>query len=281
MARSIETIQKTMDVQQATETSLSTLNSPSKVGIYTLWKFITSAIINYTEQLWDFYKSDLEAIVTAAPVGSAAWLQSEILKFQYLTGVPQVLEVDSNYAVNYETIDPTLRIITRCAIVRTGQRKILIKVAVDDPPVAMGATPLLELYGYADYKMNAGVNYYISSDDADEIYLVSDIYYDGQYASTIETSVIDAINNYLANIDFNGEITILKLTDAIQSVVGVSDILIHDLAIRSNATAFANKTYIVQNKTTLTTTYSFNAGYGVEETTASNTFADTLNFIIK
>ena len=49
MARSIETIQKTMDDKQATLPDLATLNSPSQTAIYTLWKFITSTVINYLE----------------------------------------------------------------------------------------------------------------------------------------------------------------------------------------------------------------------------------------
>lgn len=46
MARSINTIQKTMDTEQALQPDLVALNSPSTTSVYTLWKFITSTVIN-------------------------------------------------------------------------------------------------------------------------------------------------------------------------------------------------------------------------------------------
>lgn len=279
MARSIATIQATMDAEQATQTELTTLNSTSQTAIYTLWKFITSAIINYVEQLWDLYKLELETIVASAPVGSNRWLQNKVLQFQYDATTPQVLAIDSNFAVNYPTIDPTLRIVTRCAVITTPVKKVVIKVAKSDPPVPLTAPELSSLTGYVSDLSFAGINYSVVSLDSDKIYIKGNIYYNGQYALTISDAVILAINTYLANIPFNGSVSILGLTDAIQSVTGVTDILLVDVAIRSDLTAFASKTYLINNKTNIITNYSTYAGYVAEETTASNTFTDTLTFI--
>ena len=151
MARSIATIQATMDAEQALQTDLTTLNSPSQTAIYRLWKFITSTIINYCEQLWDIYKSELETQISAAAVGSNAWLQSKVMKFQYSASTPQVLAVDSNFAINYPTIDTTLQIITRCSVTTTSQRVCLVKVAKSDPPVALSAPELSSLSGIAGW----------------------------------------------------------------------------------------------------------------------------------
>lgn len=279
MARSIATIQATMDAEQALQTDLTTLNSPSQTAIYRLWKFITSTIINYLEQLWDIYKAELETQISAAAVGSNAWLQSKVMKFQYSASTPQVLAVDSNFAINYPTIDTTLQIITRCSVTTTSQRVCLVKVAKSDPPVALSAPELSSLSGFLSDLNFAGVNYVAQSLTSDKIYIDADIYYNGQYASTISANVIDAINAYLAAIPFDGKIKLMSLIDAIQAVTGVTDVVLKNIAIRADATAFANKTYLVQNKTSIIPLYQMYAGYAKEETTSGYTFTDTLVFI--
>lgn len=279
MARSTATIQATMDAEQALQTDLTTLNSPSQTAIYRLWKFITSTIINYLEQLWDIYKAELETQISAAAVGSNAWLQSKVMKFQYSASTPQVLAVDSNFAINYPTIDTTLQIITRCSVTTTSQRVCLVKVAKSDPTVALSAPELSSLSGFLSDLNFAGVNYVAQSLTSDKIYIDADIYYNGQYASTISANVITAINAYLASIPFDGKIKLMSLIDAIQAVTGVTDVVLKNVAIRADATAFANKTYLVQNKTSIIPLYQMYAGYATEETTSGYTFTDTLVFI--
>lgn len=278
MARSTETIISEMDDAQATETSLSTLNSTSQTAIYTLWKSITATIINYLEQLWDLYKVDIETQISNGAVGSNAWLQDKTLEFQYDATTPQVLTL-VDFAPRYTVVDETKRIITRCAVKTTTSRTCLIKVAKSDPPVALSGAELSSLSGYISDISFAGVNYLISSTASDKIYIKADIYYDGQYASTISANVITAINTYLANIPFDGSVKLMSLTDAIQSVTGVTDVLLRDVAIRANATVFGSKTYLVQSSTSLIPVYPTQAGYVVEETTAGEAFTDKLTFI--
>jgi hypothetical protein len=278
MARSIQTIVALLDAEQANQTDLSTLNSTSNSAIYTLWKYIVATQMYLQETLWDIFKVDIEAKIKAAAVGSAAWLQSKVLEFQYDSVTPQVLTVGSDFSINYTTVDATKRIITRCAVNRTSQRTVLVKVAKSDPPVALSAPELSSLEGYLDDICFAGVNYIASSLASDKLYLKAEIFYDGQYASTISTNVSLSINNYLANLPFDGKVKVMGLIDAIQSTEGVTDVLIQDLAIRTDATAFASKTYIVQGNTTLIPLYQLSAGYIVEETTSGETFADKLTF---
>lgn len=278
MARSISTIIALMDAEQANQTALSGLNSVSNSAIYTLWKYIIATQMYLQETLWDIFKKDLETIISKAAVGTKQWLQDRVFKFQYDATTPQIVAVDANYAINYTTIDETKRIITRCAINQTLQRVVLIKVAKNEPPQPLTVTELSSLNGYLDDICFAGVNYVTSSLDSDKLYLKANIYYDGQYSATISDSVIAAINAYLAALPFDGSIRLMSLIDAIQSVQGVNDIVLEDVAVRANLTAFASKTYLVQNKTTFIPLYQLYAGYIVEETTTSNTFTDTLTF---
>lgn len=279
MARSIATIIALMDAEQAAQTGLSGLNSVSNSAIYTLWKYIVAAQMYFQEVLWDLFKVDLETIVTNAAVGTNQWFKSKIFLFQYDATIPQVLQVDSNFAVNYTTIDATKRIVTRCAVKTTGSRNVLIKLAKSEPPVALSAPELVAANAYVDDLAFAGINYIISSTASDKLLVDASIYYDGQYSAVISANVITSINTYLANIDFDGSFKLSALVDAIQSTTGVTDVVLNNVAIRADSVAFANTNYLVQNKTTLIPVYPTNAGYVTEETTASQTFTDKLNFI--
>lgn len=278
MARSIQTIVALLDAEQAAQTGLNGLNSPSTTAIFKLWKYIVANQMFLQETLWDIYKAALELTISKAAVGTSAWLQDKVLKFQYDATTPQVLSVGSDFSVNYTTVDTTKQIITRAAVNRTAQRTVLVKVAKSDPPVALSGPELSSLNGYLDDICFAGVNYVATSLVSDKLYLKANVYYDGQYSSTISDAVISAVNVYLAALPFDGKIKLSAIVDSIQTVAGVNDVVLEDVAVRADATAFASKTYMVQGNTTLIPLYQLAAGYIVEETTASNTFTDTLTF---
>lgn len=252
---------------------------------------IVARTINFFEQLMDAYKVDLEDKVSKGAVGSDAWLQDRILRFQYDSGTPQIVEIKSDFSVDYVTVDTAKRIITRASVNTTSNQTVTVKVAKQNPPVALSAPELAALQSYLTNTGDgtyagrgvgigfAGTKIVATSNDADEIYINADINYNGQYAATIQEDVISAINNYLANIDFNGKVYISNLEIAIKSVTGVVDVLLKDVAIRANTTLFANKTYLVQNQTTIIQSYALEAGYAIGETTSGQTFADKLNFI--
>lgn len=290
MARSIATILALLDAEQAAQTGLSGLNSVSNSSIYKLWKYIVAAQMFLQETLWDIFKTDIETQVSLATPGTPTWLKDKILNyFQYSSVTPQILEL-VNFVPTYPTIDSNLRIITRCAISNYGLNTCLVKVAKSDPPQILLAAELTALDSFLNNGGDgtipgssvglgfAGINYNVQSYNSDKLYLVAEIIYNGQYASTIQDAVEVAINEYLSLLPFDSKVKITALTDAIQLVEGVSDVIITDLAMRSDATAFSNKTYLVQNKTTILSSYPTFAGYIVEETTASNTFADTLTY---
>ena len=271
-AQILETISGIPVIQQL-------ITNPSQVNYNNNFIDIIARAQNFLEQLQDVFKSETEATIKSAAVGSAAWLQDKVLKFQYSATVPQVVVVDSNFAINYPTIDTTLRIVTRCSVKTTAQRVVLVKAAKSDPPVALSLTELASLSGYLSDINNAGVNYIAQSLTGDKLYLKATVYYNGQYSSVISDSVIAAINTYLSNIPFDGNIKLMSLIDAMQNVTGVNDVVLEDVAIRADATLFVDKTYLVQGKTTLIPLYQLYAGYALEETESGAAFADTLTFV--
>lgn len=279
MARTIAQIEAQIVAKKNTEAALAGLDSPSQTATFTTWIFIQAVAINLFEQVLDIYKTDLEAKIATAAVGSDAWLQDQVFKFQYDSVTPQVLEVGSDWSINYPTVDATKRIVTRCSVKTTGQRVVLVKVAKSDPPVAFSGGEISSITGFLSDINPAGVNYIVQSLTADKLYLAGSIYYNGQYASVVSDAVIAAINAYLAAIPFNGSVRLLDLDMAIRAVTGVTDVVLSDVAIRADLTAFVDKTYLVQNKQTFIPLYQTYAGYIVEETTSGETFVDKLNFV--
>jgi hypothetical protein len=290
MARSLSIIIAQMDAEQALKPELSALNSPSTTAIYTLWKYIVAMNSYLQEVLWDIFKKELENVVLTAAVGSEQWLQSKIFTFQYSSATPQITTL-INFAPTYLTINPSLRIITRASVKTTATNTVSVKVAKSEPPVALTSTEKNSLKGYLSQGGNgslagagvgigsAGIYVNVESYDADKLFLTAQIIYNGQYSSVIQTTVIDAINLYLKNIPFDGMIKVVSVVDAIQSVPGVTDVIINDMAVRADLTPFASKIYLVSGNLEIMSKYPTYAGYIIGENTALNTFMDTLTFI--
>ena len=277
MARTVAQIQAQMDAEQALQPELSGLNSISQVAIYTLWKYVMSVIIFFEESLWDLLKTEIETTISTAVVGTDEWVKQEALKFQYSTVTPQVVQL-VDFVPSYNPVDETLQIITRASVATLVSQTVSVKVAKSDPPVKLAALELSSFEAYLDDIGFAGVRFNVQSLDADLMFLEAEIFYDGQYASTISADVIAAINLYLANLPFDGFIRISDVEDAIQSVTGVIDIVIDNLALRADGVPFGSKVFLVQNKTTLTNKLLTASGYAIEEDTAGETFTDKLTF---
>jgi uncharacterized phage protein gp47/JayE len=292
MARTVSIIQAQIKAQvDANPTLVLLVPNASQTAIFKVWIYIQAVTIAVFEQLQDVYKSEIETAIKSAPVGSDFWLQKKVLEFQYDAITPQVVQLDTvTMAVGYDPIDVTKRIVTRASVKTTGARVVTVKVAKNEPPVALTAPELASLQGYltngGDGTFNgrgvgigfAGTQIVATSTASDKVYIKGTINYDGQYAATISATVITAIKDYLSNIPFDGEIKIISLIDYIQNVPGVVDVLFEDVAIRADATAFINKTYLIQTFTEIISKYPTFAGYAVEETTPGEDFVSRLTF---
>lgn len=279
MARSISDIQQTMLDAIAADSVLSTLlTSTSRRAIFRLFTYVVAVAINGLEQLIDIFKAEVEAIALVAAPATPAWLQDQILKFQYSPTVPQVIQL-INFAPAYPVVDITLRIITRCSVTTNLSNSVIIKTATGSTPAALSAPQLAALQSYVNEIGIAGVIYTVTSEASDKLFVQASVYYDGQYSAVIQANVIEAIENFLAAIPFNGQMKISDLEEAITSVEGVNDVVLVNVKARSNSTAFASGSFLVQNQQTIGRLWSTVAGYMVGETDSGNTLADSLTFV--
>lgn len=288
MARTIAQIKAQIIAEKNNQAALAGLTSTSSTAIYNLWAFIQAVCINLFEQLIDVKIEEIETTVYTAIVPSDQWVRQKALEFQYDATTPQVLQL-VNFVPSYPVVNPDLRIITRASVKTQGSKIVLVKVAKNEPPEALSAP---ELSAFQDYLSQggsptdpaigfgfAGVQMTARSTAPDKLYLAGTIYYSGRYSAVIQANVVSALEDYMSNLPFDGNISVLGITDKIQSVVGVVDMLFTDIAMRADAVAFGSKTYLIQSSTQTLTSLPTYAGYVVEEDTASQGFLDKLVFV--
>lgn len=256
----------------------SLLTSTSKRAIYRLWTYIVSVSIGLLEQLMDIFKSAVESTVSKGAPASAAWIQDRVFQFQYSADVPQIIQL-VDLAPTYPVVDPSLRIITRCSVTTNIANNVIVKVARNEPPQALTASQLSALQSYVNLIGAAGVSYNVVSTDPDQLYIQGQVFYNGQYSDVISANVLQAINTFLAQLPFNGQVRISSLEFAIRNVTGVTDVLLQNVSARPFNAPFTAGTYLVLNNQVISRLWPTVSGYIIPETTAGKTLADSLQFI--
>jgi hypothetical protein len=274
MARNIATTKEAIRVEKNNYPSLAPIlfqeEGGSRVGILNNIADIMAININIFEQLQDAYKLELEGIASGAVPGTGDWVHSKVLEFQYSATNPQYIQL-INLIPTYNKVDSSLRIISRASVTENGNGRISIKVATGEPPVPLDNSQQLALSEYLDIIGPAGPQISVSSNISDKLYVNANIYYDGQFVSSIQTDVKAAINKYLANISFDGLVTVSKIQDAIQGVIGVRDVVINLVKARANGVGFISATTVTRQWSTI-------AGYIVEENIVGQTFSDSIAY---
>lgn len=252
----------------------------SKANLLRLICYSFAVVQALGEQLQDIAIAKMQAIQDVSTAATAPWLQDAIFKFQYSATTPQYLSI-INGVLQYAVVNPVLRIVSACSISTTVTNVVNIKVAKGAPLGPLAAGELTALQNYVANKGTAGIVYNVTSTTSDKLYLKATIYYQGVYAAIIQANVIAAIDDYLVNLSktrFGGDILALELDTYIRGLEGVNDVYIDRLSVRYNAQALFGGIDLVLDGDWINRKFTFGAGYAIQETTASNTFADTLTF---
>lgn len=279
MARTVAQIKQSMLDAKNADPTLSALTSTSQTAKWNLYYFIVASCIAIFEQLQDLFKIDLETIASTAAPSTPQWTRNKVLKFQ--TG--DVAELNtSTFVIEYPTITTANQILTRCAVITAPNRTVLIKVAKSEPPAPVSGGELAELQSYVETFNPAGIAFTLVNEDSDKMEVAATIYYNGQYSSVVATNVEAALNSYMANLPFNGVISTQAVVDAMQAVEGVISISLTRILVRRDTVGYGAGVTLYNLSTGIDSVqYQTIAGYVTEETTASHTFVDTLNYIVQ
>ena len=284
MARSFQQIKSEIQLEVRTYPSLNAYKLPSEggsqVSIFNLMITIVATAILVFEKIHDIFKEDITALAESAISGNAKWLQNQMLTFQY----GDIILIDDDYSPYYAVIDTTKQIVTRCAIIDANP--VPIKVAKGIAPTLEPLTTP-EMNALKDYYYGtqftegigfAGVPAVFTSAYPDRMFVEADVYYTSQLsASVVKAAVITAIDNFFATfqeVNFNGTVFVIKMTDAVQAVTGVTRIVYTDITARDVGTIYASATTI-----DFQGSYQADAGYLISEEDVTHTLDDSITMV--
>ncbi len=242
--------------------SLSNLTSTSKVSIWRLFVFCVASAWLVFEQLMDAFYALIEALVKRNRPHGLDWYKSLALAFQYGD--------ELNEDDEYDIIDSSKQIIKQVACIE-GDRTIYFKIATLDGTQLVKLSDINQVNAFTAYmeKMrDAGTRIQIVNEDADLLKVELEYYYDALLikndGTTIDTGinvVEKAINDYLKNLDFNGEFDLNKMTDYLQLATGYKSLKIKYVGF---------KAALATNYTQITRVYQPLSGYMKLELSESN-----------
>jgi hypothetical protein len=214
------------DIQQEKQSraELSSLNTVSAVSITIGWQYVTSVILAKFKKFLDLFYLEIEAKAKAAQSGTREWYVQKAKEFQY----GDTLQVINNIAT-YAVIDTEKQIIAAASITKPVNGISTLKVAklVSAELQRLSDDEFTSFKSYIDRIMFAGSAIEVISVESDLLRIYGSVYYDALYTpDVVKDAVIIAIEEYVKNIDFDGVIKVSEISNTIQRVEGVTDVVI-------------------------------------------------------
>ncbi len=233
MARTISEIQQEILTAKENEPALAELNSTSKVAVWRLWVYITAFVIHTLERLFDQHKKEVSEALSELKPHTARWYRNKALAFQYGFDLIEDSDKFDNVGSTEEQIANS-KIVKYSAVTESEtESRLIVKIATEQggelQPISTEQKEIFE--AYMNEIKDAGVKITVISYPADRLRLGFKIVRNplvldeqGYNILTGTNPVQEAIENYLKNLPFNGELSLMKLIDAIQQVEGVEDL---------------------------------------------------------
>jgi hypothetical protein len=253
------------------QTMLQELTTTSKVGIWRLILWVCAVAIWIHEGLWDSFEIEINEKSASLIPGTIGWWVTEMKKFQY---GDELIWNSTDEKFEYTTIDIDKQIIIQTAVVEVNGL-LVIKIAKSDGSIGLEKLTAPEkaaVQNYIDCIKFAGTLTSLISEDPDYLYLLCTVYVDTSIIYNDESNptdplngslivdstvfpIQDAIDNYISTLDFNGKYFVVEQVDSIQSVSGVSNVIINTCQAKYGSIAYTDIL------TTTEQSYQSNAGY--------------------
>ena len=178
-------------------------------------------------------KATIQNIVDNNHIGTEPWYVVLAKQFQWSETETYQLVVDqATGEIYYNIVNPADRIVTQAAcVVATvaGGTRVLVKVAKGTPGNLEPLTDRqkFDLENYLRSLKIAGVNVDVVNEPADVVELTATIYHDPAFnTNLLKDAIIAALDQYSANLPYNGVIYRSAIADAILGVDGVLDVVL-------------------------------------------------------
>ena len=204
---------------------LATLNSASSVAVWRLWIYVTSVGIWALENLFDYHKAEVAALIASEKPHTLPWYVGKARAFRY----GYSLSPDSDtYAA--DITGAAANVVKFAAATEVGtQIRIKAATLAGGGLAPLPAPQLSALTAYMNRVKDAGVRLQITSGNPDRLRLVLRIYYDplvldvfgARLDGTTPNPIKTVVDQFLSNLPFNGLFVVNKLISALQGVDGV------------------------------------------------------------
>ena len=206
-------------------------SNSSKMSVLDGLTWTVSACIWAFESLLDLYQIELAEQLQNRVVGNARYYVNALLKYQ--AGDTLVMNSEGT-KFGYAQTNKDKCIITKVAAHEESEvgfhdKKLVLKIATGNTGAyeAITGTELLKVQSYVQQISFAGTHVEVTSRHGDILVPKLTVYCDGTL--TAEAMMLDitaALNNYISGLDFNEDIYVQKVIDAIQRTEHVVDVYI-------------------------------------------------------
>lgn len=230
MARTIDEIYNEIITSVTGDERLANLNSPSKTAIWRLYSYVVAVSIWSLEKLTDLHMAEVDKRILELKPHTARWYRSKALAFQYGFQLVQETDKYDNTGVDDTVIENSLIIKYAAVTESDDESRLVIKIATEEngvlAPISVAESDAFT--AYIKRIRDAGVKTTIINFLPDRLFLNLDIYYDplvldgeGNNILSGGKTVEEAINAYMKELPFNGQLVLAHLVDRLQQVQGV------------------------------------------------------------
>ena len=208
------------------------LTSNSLYAIFRLFTFIIASAIFIHEGFFNQHSQEINAMIYNQKSGRVSWYKTMALNFQYGFDLVQDKDYFNNGNATQEAIEAS-RIIKYAAVNESdNESRVIIKIAGETDGSLSHFTDLnqveaIEAY-FKEIKWPGKIT--IINYKADRLYLNIQIKRDALVLNNQGMSILDgnypvveALKEFMKELDFNGELKLSAMVDKMQSIPGVLD----------------------------------------------------------
>lgn len=208
---------------------LTEFQNDSKMSILDAFTWVTSSCIWAFENMLDVFKVDLAKDLQNRVNGTPAYFANALLKYQ--SGDDLVVSEDGA-SFSYATIDESKRIISKVSyseVVEDGyhDKLAIYKIATGEPGAyaRIEEDELLAIRAYLGKILFAGQHAMVVSRNGDVLIPRVTVYHDGAISEDeLYTNIENSLNDFIANMSFDGMLYAQKIIDCIQNAEHVTDV---------------------------------------------------------
>lgn len=241
MARTLSEIYQEAKAAREARMELTEFHNGSKMSVIDAFTWVTSACIWSFENIMDVFKVDVASDLQNKVNGTPAYYANALLKYQH---GDQLMMNDEGTQFYYPSVDESKRVVTKVAysevqneliedkngvrtIYKFYDKDLILKIATGTPGNyrQIDGETLTAIRAYMQSISFAGTHMTIVSRKGDILVPKVIVYYDGGITeSEMYEAVEAALNDFIANLNYEGAVYVQKILDAIQRLDHVTDV---------------------------------------------------------